>query len=253
MPSIIITGAASGIGKATAELFHNKGWTVGLADQNLTALEKLQHSLDKEMSVILPMDVTDAESVEKAFKKFALFQGDSLDVLFNCAGILRMGANKEIPLDHQHQIISVNVNGILNCIHYATPMLKISKNAHIISMSSASAIYGTPQFAVYSASKHAVKALTEALNIEFEAEGIIVSDIMVPFVDTPMLKNSGRQAPSVKKLGVNITPETVANTVYKASKSKRLHWQVGLPMYLLSAFSWAFPFNRRQLIKQISS
>lgn len=253
MPSIIITGAASGIGRATAEVFYSKGWTVGLADLNIAELEKLQHSFNKEKTVILPMDVTDAVSVENAFLKFAEFQGHSLDVLFNCAGILRMGPNDEIPLSEQHQIINVNVNGILNCIHFATPMLKNAKQARIISMSSASAVYGTPQFAVYSASKHAVKALTEALSIELEPDGIIVSDIMVPFVDTPMLINSGLQAPSVKKLGVNVTPQIVAKTVFKATQTTRLHWQVGLPMYILSAFSWAFPFGRREVIKRISN
>jgi len=252
MPSIVITGAASGIGRATAELFYQQGWTVGLADVNEVELVTLQKTMDNKRSCVLIMDVTDESSVEKAFTQFKTFQGSSLDALFNCAGILRMGNNESISLKDQHLMISVNVNGILNCIHYATPMLKLGNSARIISMSSASAVYGTPQFAVYSASKHAVKGLTEALNIEFESQDIYVCDLMVPFVDTPMVNEASHQASAVKNLGVNVTPQAVAKTVLRATKSKRIHWQVGVPMYLLSAVSWALPFNRRQLIKKFS-
>ncbi len=252
MPSIVITGAASGIGRATAKLFYKNGWTVGLADINEVELVALQKTMDNKRSCILLMDVADESSVEKAFATFKDFQGNSLDALFNCAGILRMGDNDSISLKDQHQMISVNVNGILNCIYYATPMLKLGHNARIISMSSASAVYGTPQFAVYSASKHAVRGLTEALNIEFEPQSIYVCDLMVPFVDTPMVNEATHQASAVKNLGVNVTPLSVAKTVLRATKNKRVHWQVGVPMYLFSAINWAMPFNRRQLIKKYS-
>jgi len=252
MPSIIVTGAASGIGRATAELFYSKGWTVGLADMDAAGLEQLQASMNKQRSCVLSMDVTDAGSVKNAFEQFKYFQGESLNVLFNCAGILRMGTNESIALEDQHQIFKVNVGGVLNCIHYATPLLKNTSNAQIISMSSASAVYGTPQLAVYSASKHAVRALTESLNIELEHQGIMVSDIMVPFVNTSMVQQAKYKATSVKKLGVHVTPETVAKTVWKAAHNKRIHWQVSAPMYLLSTLNWALPFSRKKLIKLLT-
>ena len=252
MPSIFITGAASGIGRATAKLFFAKGWTIGLADMNIEGLEQLQASMDKQRTCILAIDVSDADSVKKAFEQFNYFQGGSLNILFNCAGILRMGENESISLKDQHQIFNVNVGGVLNCIHYATPLLKNATQAQIISMSSASAVYGIPQLAVYSASKHAVRALTESLNIELEHQGIMVSDIMVPFVNTPMVKEAKHQATSVKKLGVHVTPETVAKTVWKAAHNKRIHWQVGAPMYLLSTLNWALPFNRKRLFKLLA-
>jgi len=252
MPSILITGAASGIGRATAELFYSKGWTVGLADMDIAGLEQLQASMNKQRSCILSMDVTDEDSVKNAFEQFKDFQGESLNVLFNCAGILRMGTNESIPLKEQHQIFNVNVGGVLNCIHYATPLLKKAIKPQIISMSSASAVYGIPQLAAYSASKHAVRALTESLNIELEHQGIMVSDVMVPFVSTPMVEQAKHQASSVKKLGVNIKPTTVAKTVWKAAHNKRIHWQVGAPMYLLSTLNWALPFSRKKLFKLLT-
>ncbi len=125
------------------------------------------------------------------------------------------------------------------------PLLEKTKNARIISMSSASAVYGVPQLAAYSASKHAVRALTEALNIELEKQDIWVSDIMVPYVKTPMLEKTDHQATSVKRLGINVTAETVANTVWKASQQKRIHWQVSTSMFLLRVVHWLLPFNRK--------
>ena len=163
-----------------------------------------------------------------------------------------MGINENMTLKDQYLMIDVNVKGILNCIHYATPMLKRGKNARIISMSSAAAIYGSPQFAVYAASKFAVRGLTEALNIEFESQNIFVCDLMVPFVDTPMVNDAKYKAPSIKKLCIHVKPQTVAKIVLRATKSKRIHWQVGIPMHIISAASWALPFTRRQLIKQFS-
>ncbi len=262
MPAIFITGAASGIGRATAELFHQKGWTIGLADRDTSGLEQVQESMDKTRTCLLTMDVTDESSVAAAFVKFNDFSGNNLDVLFNCAGILRMGDNSTISLADQHLTMQINVGGILNCIHYALPALKrktttkvatTTELAHIISMSSASAVYGTPQLSVYSASKHAVRGLTEALNIELEPQGVWVSDIMVPYVKTPMINESTQQAASVNKTGVNIDASTVANAVWQAAHSKRVHRQVSVAMYLLSFVHWALPFSRKWLLTRLAS
>jgi len=213
--------------------------------------------MGKQRSCILPMNVTDEKSVEKAMSTFEKLHGNSLDVLFNCAGILRMGNNQSISLKDQHKIFDINVGGILNCIHYALPALKRSADsnnrAHIISMSSASAVYGMPQLAAYSASKHAVRALTESLNIELEPQNIIVSDIMVPYVKTPMVEDAKHQAASIEKTGVKVTAEEVANAVWKAAHGNRVHWQVSPSMYLLSVVNWALPFNRKRLFKILTT
>jgi len=266
MPAIFITGAASGIGRATAELFYKKGWTLGLADRDISGLKTLQKDMDKTRTCLLEMDVTDEDSVSAAFATFNDFNYKGLDVLFNCAGILRMGNNETIALTEQHLMMQINVGGILNCIHHALPALKRqannkgrssktnqTKHSHIISMSSASAVYGTPELSVYSASKHAVRGLTEALNIELEPKGIWVSDIMVPYVKTPMVQAANMQAASIKKTGVNVNAATVANAVWQAAHSERIHRQVSVAMYLLSFFHWAMPFSRKWLLKRLAS
>ncbi len=119
-------------------------------------------------------------------------------------------------------------------------------------MSSGSSLYGTPELAVYSATKFAVSGLTEALNIEFEQFDIYVSDVLAPYVQTPMITDSKVQASSVGRLGVRILPEQVAAVVWKASHSRRIHWKVGWLLSLLAFLSWAFPFGNRTLTKLLA-
>lgn len=116
-------------------------------------------------------------------------------------------------------------------------------------MSSASAVYGVPELATYSASKFAVRGLTEALSIEFEQYDITVSDIMAPYVQTPMLTEASRIATSVDRLGVNLTPEMVAKTVWKAAHGKKVHWKTGFVLKLIVFASSCFPFANRTAIR----
>jgi len=221
--SIFITGAASGIGRASARAFVAAGWRVGLSDLDASALAGLQAELGDQASVH-PADVRDSAAIGAAL---AAFCGDGgLNALFNCAGILEMRTFADSSVERLHDIVAVNVNGVINGIHAALPYLRRAGSAHIISMSSVAAIYGVPEEAVYSASKFAVRGLTEALNIEFEAEGIWVCDVMVAYVATPMVLSAETQAKSVGILGVNVQAEQVAQTVLAAASGRQVHWFV---------------------------
>jgi len=118
------------------------------------------------------------------------------------------------------------VKGVINGIHAALPYLRRAPDARIVTMSSASAVYGVPEEAVYSASKFAVRGLTEGLNIELERDGIWVCDVMVGYVATPMVIAAERQAKSVEIVGVNVKPSQVAETVFAAVEGSKVHWFV---------------------------
>jgi len=105
--------------------------------------------------------------------------------------------------------------------------------------------------AVYSATKHAVCALTEAFDIELEQYDISVCDIVAPYVNTPMVTDSLKQAHSVEKTGINVKPEQVAALVWKAAHGKKLHWKIHYLTYVLYASFWALPFLRRPLVKHL--
>ena len=251
--AIFITGAASGIGRATALHFAQKGWFVGLFDIHAEALAQLAVHIGREKCCQAVMDVTRPESVQKAVSHFAEQAGGRMDVLFNCAGILFMGPHTEIAMAKQEKTVAVNFTGILRCIHESLGLLKQTPGAVVINMSSASAVYGAPELAVYSATKFAVRGLTEALNIEFEPLGIRVCDVMAPYVQTPMILDAAVQATSVGRLGVRITPEHVAAVVWKAASGRRVHWNVGLVIRLMMAGMWALPFARRLMVKLLAS
>ncbi|HEY9120670.1 MAG TPA: SDR family oxidoreductase [Marinobacter sp.] len=220
---IFITGAGAGIGRATARLFAAKGWFVGAADRNAEALDALREELGADRCSFHIADVTDAESVTQALEQFAGHTGGRLRVLHNNAGILNVGPFDEISPAEHRSVVEVNVIGLMNVLHAAFPYLKATPGAQVINMSSASASYGVPDFASYSASKHAVRALTEALDIEWEQYDIKVGDLMPPFVNTGMVQaNEGRSA-LFDNMGINLTPETVAAAVWEQLRKPQLH------------------------------
>lgn len=249
--SIFITGAASGIGRQTALLFAARGWYVGLADIDEDGLDRLEREIGADNGYALLLDVTDARQYRAAIGRFTAATGGRLDVLFNNAGILRMGRNEDIPLLQQHLTLDINVKGVLNGIHCALPALRATPGAHIVTMCSTSALYGMPELAVYSASKHAVHGLTEALDLELERYGITVSDILAPYVNTPMVTAAVTQARSVRSTGVSVQPQQVAEVVWKAAHGRKRHWKVHYLTHVLAAAFALLPPLRRPVAKAL--
>lgn len=228
--AIFITGAASGIGLATVKLFLTQGWFVGLYDVNTAALERVVQSLPANSKICsATLDVVDINECNKAVAHFTSHSpGGRMDVLFNCAGLLVVGAFSTCDLSRQLAQVAVNFQGLVALTHAALPALKetakltpsLDGRSRVVNMASAAAATGVPYFAVYAATKHAVRAFTEACNIEWaEEEGSVgCVDVSVPFVHTPMVTsqqnthlNKGLQTPDKW-----LAPEAVAELVLKA-------------------------------------
>lgn len=231
MNNILITGAASGIGAATARLFHAKGWQVGLLDIDHLALATLADELGGVWHAEL--DVCDAAAVRLALADFCGHCDGRLRLLFNCAGILRCGPFEAIELAEHARIMQINVLGLLNMMHSAFPYLKVTPAAQVINMGSASGQYGTPHLASYSASKFAVRGLTEALELEWAGHGIRVGDLMPPFVRTPMVASQTFQAPVMQRLGVRLEASDVAQAAWQQAQHAQVHRPVGLQFRLM--------------------
>ena len=248
--NIFITGAASGIGRETALYFADRNWFVGITDINRQGLESLQLLIGKDNCHLEVFDVTDAKSTQTAMEAFARRTGSRLDLLFNNAGYLHFGMFEDVDLGTCHTTIDVNLKGIINCTYHALPLLKNTPCSGIINMSSTSALYGVPDLSIYSLTKRGVLAFTEALDLELKPHGIHVSDIMVPYVNTPLL-DAGKEAFSVKNLGVKIEPITVAQTVWKAARTHKLHWKISPLTYVLVLIFNFLPFFKRPIIKKL--
>jgi NAD(P)-dependent dehydrogenase (short-subunit alcohol dehydrogenase family) len=250
MKTVLITGAASGIGRATAELFYQSGWRVGLFDISETQLVTLSQQWDPDRYRIQVADVTNAEQIGAAIDVFVASVGQ-LDVLFNCAGVLEIGDFETIPLQRHHRILAINNTGLLNCCYCAFPHLQRNPGARVINMSSASSLYGVPGFASYSASKFWVKGFTEALSTEWSRHGIHVMDIEPPFVKTPML--AGKQAKIIERMGVNLTAEDIAAAVLAAAGDTGIHHPVSAQYKVLRVVRKVLPDGAtKALIKLMS-
>ncbi len=235
--SIFITGAASGIGRATAKLFSSKDWFVGAMDVDIAGLSTLAQELGNDNCLTRKLDVTDKKDYEAAIAEFGAETGGKMDVLFNNAGIGESGWFEDIPYEATLRLINVNFIGVINGIYSALPLLKATPNSLCFSTSSSSATYGMPRIATYAATKFAVKGLTEALSIEFARHGIRVADTLPGLIDTAILRSTPNRSdgrkPSEDELYARkkglfrlIQPTAVAEAVWAGYGSDKIHWYV---------------------------
>ena len=231
--SIFITGAAQGIGRATAERFAREGWFVGLYDVDGAALDALRNALGAANCATGVFDVRDEAAWAGALEGFWNSAGGRLDVLLNNAGIATSGAFTDVALEKHHAIVDVNLKGVINGAHTGYDYLRRTPGSRLINLASASAIYGAAGLASYSATKFAVRGLTEALDLEWRGHGIAVCDIWPLFVKTGMV--DGLSLASIKSLGVRLTADDVARTIWKAAhhRGRRVHWRVGAQTHLM--------------------
>ncbi|MGC4962507.1 SDR family oxidoreductase [Gordonia sp. DT218] len=211
MSSIFISGGASGIGLATAERFDREGWTVGVYDVSDDALSKVQ--ANHPGWIVGKLDVRDHVQWAEALADFTSHTDGRLDVLDNNAGILVEGPLHEISPDAVRRQIDIDALGVALGAQAAFPYLKATPGAHLVNIASASAIYGQPGIATYSAAKFFVGGLTEALELEWEQDDIRVVGIWPLWAKTALADNDAK---STKTLGVRITPEQVAEKVWES-------------------------------------
>jgi len=237
--SIFITGAASGIGRATAAFFHDKGWFVGCYDIDIDALKVLKKELGSS-SVIAYLDVRDKKGFDETMASFSELTGGRLDIMFNNAGMAVGGNLDNLPFEKIMDMVNINFVGVLTGVYAAIPLLKKTENSLCFSTSSSSAIFGHPGMATYSATKFAVKALTEALSVELARYGSRASDVLPGIIDTPLWKGdryaTGKVLSPLNDLpkinanrtdsGRTIAPIEVAECVWNAYHGDKLHWYV---------------------------
>ncbi|MFN3608822.1 MAG: SDR family oxidoreductase [Hyphomonas sp.] len=232
--AIFITGAASGIGAETARHFARKGWFCGLYDVNEMGLKTVAGEIGAENCHLAKLDVTKRADWAAAMEGFGAATGGRMDVLFNNAGIGRHGWFEEIPAEEADLIIDINVKGVVNGVYAALPLLKAAPGARIVNTASSAGIVGAPQLSVYSASKWAVRGLTEALDAEFRDLGIRVTTLMPWFVDTPILemgKTAGaneKMSDQMKANGAKVYPVSMAaEKVWDAVHGEDIYYMVG--------------------------
>jgi NAD(P)-dependent dehydrogenase (short-subunit alcohol dehydrogenase family) len=266
--SIFITGAASGMGRETAKLFAAKGWFVGAYDINTDGLKTLEQELGGDNCLTGRLDVTSRSDFDSAMTGFAQQTDGKLDLLFANAGIGESGWFEDVPYEAALRVVQVNLIGVITSIYAALPLLKATPNALVFITSSSSATYGMPRIAVYSATKHAVKGLTEALSVEFSRHDVRVADVLPGLIDTNILRatpnrSGDRPQPSEDEFYRNapksgmfrlMPASSVADCVWQAYQGDRLHWYVPAEIAWIDRMKALAPrFTREQIRKRVLS
>ena len=173
--TVIVTGAGSGIGAATARRFAEEGANVVLAGRTRGKLDGIAKDLAADRTLVQETDVSDLASVERLVAA-AVARFGGLDVLANNAGVAEFGGLLDLSLDDYRRTMAINVDGTVYGCRVAIPHLLKSKGS-IVNVSSASGSGGDWSFAFYNASKGAVTNLTRSLAMEFGGQGVRVNAV----------------------------------------------------------------------------
>jgi NAD(P)-dependent dehydrogenase (short-subunit alcohol dehydrogenase family) len=194
---VLVTGASSGIGRATALEFADRGHRVFLAARRAEELEQVAHG-GNDMTP-LPMDVTDEKSIQAAAQEIDEFTGGyGLDVLVNAAGYALLGPVEGLGDEAVKHQFETNVFGLLAVTRTFVPQMRERHQGRVINVSSVVGRMVFPGMGIYSATKFAIEALTDALRMELASFGVQVVLVEPGFVKTDIKAASQRQSGEFK-------------------------------------------------------
>jgi NAD(P)-dependent dehydrogenase (short-subunit alcohol dehydrogenase family) len=231
---ILITGAAGGIGRATVNLFSEKGWRVIGVDRSEFGDSFPQNGL------FIQSDISRPEDMQVIFEKAHSFS-DSLDALVNNAAMQIAKPLIETTVEEWDAVMNANLRSVFLGVKLAHPLLKARGGAAVVNVSSVHAIQTSANIAAYAASKGGLLALTRAMAIEFAPDNIRVNAILPGAVDTPMLRaglgrghvrgeNVQDRLDNLARKTVNGrvgTPEEIAHAIYFLADNEQSSFMTG--------------------------
>lgn len=221
---IIITGASSGIGKATALKLSKKGAKVVLSARRKDELEALKKSIEKETceALVVIADVTKKPDMDRLVAKTLEAYG-TVDAIINNAGLMPLSFVKKLKTNEWEKMVDVNIKGVLNGVAAVLPTLIKNKSGHIINISSTAAYSYFPGGAVYCATKAAVKMFSEGLRQELAPTygirvtsiepGAVATNLLDTITDEDILGNLSE----MQKMTA-LEPEDIAEAIYYTLK-----------------------------------
>ncbi|MBX3188240.1 MAG: SDR family NAD(P)-dependent oxidoreductase [Labilithrix sp.] len=180
---VVVTGAASGIGRATAEALAKRGARLYLCDLDEAKLGELAVALGSTAAMHRRVDVSKRDAVA-AFAGEVHAHGGPIDVLVNNAGVGLAGNILETSLDDWEWVLSINLWGVIHGCHYFVPKMVEAGRGHVVNVASALGLFATPDVAGYATSKFAVVGLSESMRADLHRHGIRVSTICPGVIDT---------------------------------------------------------------------
>jgi NAD(P)-dependent dehydrogenase (short-subunit alcohol dehydrogenase family) len=199
MATVLITGSSTGIGLATALAFGRAGHTVAAAMRNPARAPELANIAARERLpiTVFTINVDSDASVSASVAGIVEALG-SIDVLVNNAGIERMGSIEQLPLSDFRAVMETNYFGVIRCIQAVLPSMRARRSGCIINIASVAGQIALSPMGSYTASKHALEALSECLAQEVKPFGVRVAIVEPGIIDTAMARNIGTpNAPSI--------------------------------------------------------
>ncbi|GAA5043327.1 SDR family oxidoreductase [Nocardia callitridis] len=231
---VLVTGAASGIGRATAEAAAAEGAELVLTDIDESGLDKTVAAIKETggvVSVSRALDITDYDAVT-AFAADVHTALGSMDVVMNIAGTSAWGTVENLEHRHWRHMVEVNLMGPIHVIeNFVPPMVRAGRGGALVNVSSAAGLLALPWHAAYSAGKYGIRGVSEVLRFDLERHGISVHVVVPGAVNTPLvhsfeLVGVDKEDPKIQRLTHAFTkhaipPERVATAILRGVARKR--------------------------------
>jgi short-subunit dehydrogenase len=241
--TVVVAGASSGMGLATALAFSRRGATVLLAARGVEGLEQAAQQCRQAgaaLALAVPTDVADAAQV-RALADAAVAATGGIDVWVNMAGLGALGPFEDIPAEVQRRLVEVNLIGAMNGAHAALPHMLRRNRGVIINMSSIGGLVPIPFAAAYAASKFGLRGFSDALRDEVLSRSRVQVCCVYPsFVDTPApLRAANHGGRVLRPVPPVLDPEHVAARLVGLALRPRRALRIGAPLRLVPVFSLA--------------
>lgn len=241
---VVITGASSGIGAATAEAFAARGAKLVLAARNGEALEEVAGRCRStgSQALTVPTDVTDADSVMRLAERAREWLGE-IDLWFSNVGVGVVGKFHEVPIASHRQVIEANLIGHLNDAYAVLPIFLRQRHGIFVNMISIGGFLPTPWAVAYTASKFGLRGMSQALRGEVsQYPDIHICDLYPTFVDTPAIRHAGNYSGGRTSVPPGVlNPRTVAKAVVSLADHPRNTTAVGAPAALMKVGQFVAP------------
>src|SRR6266704_6707836 len=216
----VITGAASGIGLATARTLHSRGAHIVLADINSPGLLQArdlinQHNSEAKGQILtITTDVTnESQIIELMLQTTSAF--GRIDLVVTSAGIGRGGAIDTFSASDMQMMMNINFMGTYHCVQTALPTMRKQQSGHFVFLSSVAGKFGVPLLSAYCASKWAVRGFSSALRVELHGTGIGITTVYPAWVETSMI-HQGVDPMNMLNVVAMLTPDQVAEEILQA-------------------------------------